>query len=363
MGSFGLYYELDSTYDPSKPTVMVVADAQTTESSVGRADYFKNSFELSYNVVTYQYRGFFCSRIDAFNNGRPTDWKLAFEVLNSDNAVEDIERIRRDLEIPREKFFIAGGSGMAVLALKYLSVYHEQVSKAFLLSFFKDAAGCSNGPLLYFDHFLDEHRLRESFMNITGNRTVPPGQLYYIIQRLLYVDQDKTVRMIEELAQGNRTLYDQLDKETGSVGDFIRDGQKWPHFTVFMYETNLPPANGKLDINYPYYAIGEPLQKLAARGKIPYSYWDVKNLDKVSTEVFIVGGSYDQVIPVSATEPVRDLLPHSKMAVFKGYHCLNGNKELRNPLMESFFTYGYDSPQMDSLLGTEPLRSALVWVR
>lgn len=360
LGSFNLYYELDSMYDPSKPTVMFASDAQTTESWVGKSDFFKNFFESSFNFVTYQYRGFFCSRIDQFNNDQPIDWNFAFEVFNSNNAVEDIEQIRKDLNISRDKFFLAGGSGMAVLSLKYLSIYHKNVSKAFLLSFFKDAGACSNAPLEYFDNFLIKHSLKQKFVRILNDEIVPSDQLYFITQRLLYDDQEKVIALINQLEKNDLKLYHEVNDEIGSIDDFIKDGQKWPQFTVFMFETNLPPEEGRLDINYPYYAIASPLQQLAKEKTIPYMYWDVKGLDKITTEVMIVAGAFDQVTPISTTEDIRKLLPNSKIAIFKGYHCLNGDKEIRNPLMECFLNYGFNSSQMSDLLNNEPHKTSLV---
>lgn len=126
--TFLLYYELCSDFDESRPTVIIPTDAQRSLSQVGWADKYKEMFELEeYNTVTFEYRGMYASGIPEVSNPG-LDWSRAYQILNSDNAVEDIERIRRDLMGDRQ-VFILGGSGTAMMGLKYISRYPQNVKK------------------------------------------------------------------------------------------------------------------------------------------------------------------------------------------------------------------------------------------
>lgn len=95
-GTFKLYYELCSDFDKNKPTVLIPTDGQRSLSQVGWADKYKKMFNLNYNTVTYEYRGMYCSKIKEVSD-KFINWKDTYEILNSDNVVEDIERIRQDL--------------------------------------------------------------------------------------------------------------------------------------------------------------------------------------------------------------------------------------------------------------------------
>ena len=204
-GTFKLYYELCSDFDKNKPTVLIPTDGQRSLSQVGWADKYKKLFNLNYNTVTYEYRGMYCSKIDAIS-GEITNWIEAYKILNSDNVVEDIERIRQDL-LRDEKINILGGSGTAMIGLKYVAKYPEKVNRAFLMSFFKDAKGSSESGVLFFNNFLKENNLNETYNKAITNEKIELKQLLFLIQRLLYSDKEEVKQLIVELSENKINRY------------------------------------------------------------------------------------------------------------------------------------------------------------
>ncbi len=346
-GTFKLYYELCSDFDPKKPTVLIPTDGQRSLSQVGWADKYKKMFNLDYNTVTYEYRGMYCSKIEALE-GKVVDWKLAYELLNSDNVVEDIERIRRDL-LGERKINILGGSGTAMIGLKYIARYPEKVDRAFLMSFFKDAKGSSESCVLFFKNFLERNHLEKRYEMALKNPKIERTQLLFLIQRLLYFNEEEVKQMIIEISENNLSRYEKYTRLLGTVDFFIRSIQKYKPWTVvFMYETNIETSmEKKFDINYPFLKVAEPLRKIyGSSPQYKEHLFDIKNLKDVKTEILLVGGTLDQVAPLYELRRIHRELPESKLAIFEAYHCLQTPpeaRECRNDLANLFFIYGYNS--------------------
>jgi pimeloyl-ACP methyl ester carboxylesterase len=349
-GTFKLYYELCSDFDESKPTILIPTDGQRTFSQVGWADKYKKMFNLDFNTVIYEYRGMYCSRIPELE-GKNINWPLAYELLNSDNVVEDIERIRRDL-LGDKKINILGGSGTAMIGLKYIAKYPEKVNRAFLMSFFKDARGSSEAGVAFFQRFLKENDLEKRYEQALKSPGVDKKQFLFLIQRLLYYDENEVKQMIIEASRHDLSRYRKYTKLLGTVDFFVRSVQKYKPWTVvFMYETNIPTAlDDKFDVNYPFLEIARPLLKIYGETPAYQGHlFDIQNLKNVNTEILLVGGTLDQVAPISELVRIYQELPQAKLAVFEAYHCLAAPKEARNcrnKLANLFFLYGSDSREL-----------------
>ncbi|MBC7364258.1 MAG: alpha/beta fold hydrolase [Candidatus Aminicenantes bacterium] len=361
-GTFKLYYELCSDFDVNKPTILIPTDGQRSLSQVGWADKYKKMFDLDYNTVTYEYRGMFCSKIKELGS-KNIDWALAYEFLNSDNVVEDIESIRKDL-LGEKQINILGGSGTAMIGLKYISKYPEKVRRAFLMSFFKDAQGSSEAGVMFFNNFLEKNNLREQYDRVLQNPRIEKTQLLFLIQRLLYFDQEEVKQLIIELDNNNLSRYHKYTRELGHVNFFVRSVQKYKPWTVvFMYETNLRTSQADLpDINYPFLRMAEPLIEIYGNSPARNAHlFDIQNLKNINTEILLVGGLLDQVAPITELERIHRELPNSKLAIFEAYHCLEAPPEARktrNKLANLFFIYGHNSKEfLDYLTSSSSFRS------
>lgn len=375
-GTFELYYELSSDFDPSRATVIVPTDGQRTFSQVGWADRYRELFGLSQNVATYEYRGMDCARIPGLL--RPDrDWARAYEALKLANVVEDIERIRRDL--PGDgPTHVLGGSGTAMVGLEYLAKYREHVDRAFLMSFMKDAEASSVAGVEFFKEFLAERGLEDEWATIhdaysgAGEPAADPvalKQVLFLVQRLLYYDQDEAAALIEEVARGERKRYDRWTDQLGTVNFFVRSAQRYrPWVVVFMWETNIPTSPpGEPGINWPFLEEGRPVAELVRRGEIDARKYDVTGLEDVSTGVLLLAGTLDQVAPVEETARIHLALPDSRLAIFEAYHTLARPpeaREARNRLAELVFRYGAWSAEVEEFFDSEEAEAAgLVEVR
>lgn len=350
--SFRLYYEVNRDFDSSKPTILIPTDAQRSFSQAGWADRYKKVFSTRLNVVIFEYRGTFCSAIPGLNL-RDIDWERAWQVYHSDNVVEDMERIRRHL-LGDRPIHVLGGSGTAMMGLKYLSKYHQHVERAYLMSFFKDAEGSSRAGIRFFRQFLDRHDLRKAYVRAV-ERTGGPGQLRFLIQRLLYFRQEQARELITRTARGDLDLYRQFSRRFGSLNYFVRAARKYrPWTVVFMYETNIPtPEAGIFDINAPFFSMAQPLAELARRGRIRSGRFDITGLEKVRSEVLLIAGTKDPVAPLSEMERIHRGLPNSRLAVFNAGHCLQMDpaaRQCRNDMVDLFFIHGMDSKPFQDYL-------------
>ena len=361
MGEFTLYCELNSDFDDSKPIVLIPADPQQTGSWVGAADRNKKIFGIDYNVAVFQYRGSFCSAISGLESKQGFDWQKVYKVFTWSTGVEDIERVRRELVGRDGKIYLAGGSGLATMAMLYLEKYHQFVERAFLMSFYVDAHVGSDGPDDFFRSFLKEKRLEETFEKALANKDIREKQLFHLLQRLLYSSQERARALIEEVALGKRTIYDEESKAQGDVDYFIGYVQRyWPQLVVFMYETNVPPKVPRKDINEPFLLMGDPIAKLVKEGKITGRYMDTEPLGQVSTDVLFVAGQKDQVTPINVTEDIQKQVPKSRLAIMKGYHCLTDEPKLRSKMMNTFFAHGSHSKEMETLLHSKDFKDYFV---
>ncbi len=358
-GTFMLYYELCSDYDESKATIIIPTDGQRSLSQVGWADKYKKMFTLDNNTVTFEYRGMYASKIPLVEN-RNTDWGTLYEILNSDNVVEDIELIRKDL-LGDKSFYVLGGSGTAMIGLKYISKYHEKVDRAYLMSFFKDAKGSSESGIIFFNNFLNENKLKQQFESLYKKDNINIKQTLFLIQRLLYYDKEIVKNMITELSENKFDLYNKYNNQLGSYDFFIRSAQKYrPWSVVFMYETNINTSlNNMPDINYPFFKMAEPVRDFFAKSNNKIDLFNIKNLEKIETEILLVAGTLDQVAPLHEMERIFKKLTNSEMAIFEAYHCLQSPKEskmCRNTLANLFFKTGNNSSDIQEYLrenGTE----------
>ena len=361
LGTFELYCELNSDFDGSKPIVLIPSDPQQTGSWVGAADRNKKIFGIDYNVAVFQYRGSFGSAIKGLENKSGYDWHKVYEAFTWSTGVEDIERVRQELVGPEGKIYLAGGSGLATMAMLYLEKYHQFVERAFLMSFYVDAHVGSDGPDDFFRKFLHDRNLSATFDRALSNEKIKEKQLFHLLQRLLYSSQDRAQKLIEEVAQGKTTVYEEESEQHGQVDYFIGYVQRyWPQLVVFMYETNVPPKVARKDINEPFLLMGGPIAKLVQQGKLDAQYMNTGPLGKVSTDILFVAGEKDQVTPINVTQDIQKQVPKSRLAVMKGYHCLTDEPKLRAKMMNTFFAYGGHSKDFEALLHSAEFKDYFV---
>src|SRR5690554_2108289 len=95
MGKFNLEYEFGAKYDPSKPTVIVIADAQQFYVSKGRVQTIQNElFRNEFNVLGIISRGNYSELTEKVKTSEgETDWEKAYSVFQSFQYVNDIHSV------------------------------------------------------------------------------------------------------------------------------------------------------------------------------------------------------------------------------------------------------------------------------
>lgn len=131
-----LTFEFGATYDEHKPTIILVADGQQFFIRPGAAAQLQQKiFGPRFNVVGLITRGstpaFVNAALDA--NSKP-DWIRAWHFFNSDQWIEDIDSVRRQVVGNDGNIMLYGRSGGAYLVHQYLAKYGNHVSRAFTQS-------------------------------------------------------------------------------------------------------------------------------------------------------------------------------------------------------------------------------------
>jgi pimeloyl-ACP methyl ester carboxylesterase len=352
LGTFQLYYELNSDFDPSLPTVMVPCDPQRSRSWVGEADRQKRIMRIEDNVVTFDYRGTFASEIPSLRGPDGIDWLKSYHMLHPGNAVHDMDAIRKDLLGEDGRWNLVGGSGIAIMSLMYLSEYHRYVDRAFLMGLYHEAASGCRAVDDFFSEFLTSNQIERAFAEALRRPEIDRRQLYYLLQRLLYSDQGRAQQLLTQVAGGDLAVYREETAKHGRVDYFIRSTQRyWPQIVVFMYLTNVSsetyPDGG---INAPFLEMGRPIAELVSEGRLPRGFMNISGLEQVESEVLLVAGTLDQVCPLPLMEAIHQQLPNSDLLEIGGYHCLPRQGELRGRLLNTFLHHGAHSEAMHDLL-------------
>ncbi len=354
LGSFKLYYEINSGFDSGKPTLMYTQDGQTISHIGDWVDQYKKEMGISFNVVTYDIRGQSCSKIDSIWIDQKVNWKKAYDYLHSDNVIQDMEKIRIDLLGDDTQMYIIGESGPAMLSLKYLSKYPKSVSKAMLGSVVKDSRTLDIGSNLYFKRFLLKNRLFQSFLDVIEGEFVPPRQFIFLVQRALYFNQEKAKDLILKTKDYDLSIYNDQFEKHGNVEEFISTfGDNFPNLAVWLYETLGTHDSGIgiiPDVNFPFKEMAHPLGELAEAGEIIPRYVDIKGLKNISSEITLFSGTLDHVTLTEGTIAIHRQLTHSKMAIFKDYHAMKDGQACYQILVSTFYEFGNQAPEFDIAL-------------
>ncbi|MEJ2495306.1 MAG: alpha/beta hydrolase, partial [Ignavibacteriaceae bacterium] len=135
-GTFLQYYQLTSNFDFNKPTIFFFQDIAQQYGMPGEIDKLAKEYDFfdDFNIVYYQIRGRQYSFIELKNPDGSVNWEKAYKLLSSDQVIEDIERIRKNLfkEKPETKILLYGRSGGGFLIQRYLAKYSNFVQRAFI---------------------------------------------------------------------------------------------------------------------------------------------------------------------------------------------------------------------------------------
>ena len=370
LGRAPLSFEFGAPYDKSKLTVFIIADGQQFYVRQGAvAEFQKELFGDAFNVVGIVTRGttqeFIKASLDA--NKQP-DWASAWRIFNSQQWIEDIESVRREVVGEKGKILLYGRSGGAYLVHQYLAKYGSHVQRAFTQSAVNPTLNHELG--IDIERFWDELGTQDSSLQPLLRKALEgfPHDRIKILMALqrqhFYVPAERlpTARaeLIRTLANGDRGVYEQAlnDYEVNTIIKLSESSEIIPQ-DVRVLELIYPSgAFRKLDeatvqplIETQYHFI-KPLISLVQAGKIPAPTFDLSAAHHLDTEVFILAGRYDEAVDYRTSIALAYLYPRHQLFVADDNHVFSKLTEsgLSNRLIQSFLRFGLGSSELQATM-------------
>lgn len=366
-GGAPLYYELGAPFEPSKPTIFIVADAQQFYVRRGQIASLQNAlFGGAFNVVGIVGRGatpeFIRHAQDA--HGKP-DWLAAWNVFNSNQWIEDIDTVRRDLLGADGKVMLYGRSGGAFLVHQYLARHGEHVTRAF-----------TQAPLNPFlirelrlnsDHFWEQltETDRALLKKALASRPQERETILRTLQRQNFFHDPAKLpaarsALIEALAEGNAAAYAaaRRDYQVDAI-DRLMDSPAGIAIAVRMFEFFQPSgASERLggeavcpDLENQY-NLAHPLVSLFEAGKIPMPTFDFDKLHRLDTEVFLLAGRFDHTADYRSVIALAAHYPHQTLFMAADNHAFGDLDKagVTVRLQRTFFAQGGGSKALHEVM-------------
>jgi pimeloyl-ACP methyl ester carboxylesterase len=375
-----LQFELGAPYDPQKPLVIVVADAQQFYVRRGAVAGLQRDTlgdtDGDFNVAGILGRGVSEPGIAAARDaeGKPV-WSEAWRIFNSDQWIEDIDAVRRDLVGESGKILLFGASGGAFLVTQYLSKHGARVERAVTAApvhppligelglntdrFWQEIG--AHDPALHdlVRQALEKHAADRDAVVMTLQRQnffVPPERL----------DEERAA-LIHALAESDDERYAKAREEyqVDVVRAFFDSPEGIPirvrMFELFQPSGALPKLGG--DELYPdienQYNFARPLVELCRSGAIPEPRFDSASLHRLDTEVFLIAGRYDHTVDYRAAIALASMIPRHQLFLAADDHLLGKLKGEGHyaALTHAFLLHGLASPELNAALAAaEPAR-------
>ena len=336
-GSFDLDYELGRAFDPAKRTVFVIADGQQFYVRKGLITPLQDKlFGDSFNVVGIIGRGVNEQVMREVKQGGSVDWLNAYQILNSDEWIEDIESVRKDLLGPMGTVALYGRSGGALLVHQYLCKHPEHVVAVFTqasVNRFLDAEfGLSS------DTFWDEigqsgTTLQSVLLKAVARHPADRSKIMLLLQRQnLFVPAAQIAaertKLIHVLDDWDETSIAKMSKgyEVDPILDFLKAGN--PTISVRMFELFAPVlaiarpgAEQRVD---PDMEVGklfaEPLLQLLAQKQIAAPSMNFRAAHLVTADVYIVAGRYDHTADYRSQIALASEYPNHRLLLLNDDH-------------------------------------------
>ena len=309
-GSFDLSYELGRAFDPAKRTVFVIADGQQFYVRTGLIAPLQDKlFGDSFNVVGIIGRGVNEQVAREVKHGSSVDWLTAYQILNSDEWIEDIESVRKDLLGPMGAVALYGRSGGALLVHQYLCKHPEHVVAAYTqasVNRFLDAEFGLSSDTFWNEIGQSDTTLQPLLLEAVARHPADRSKIMLLLQRQNFFVPAAQItveraKLIHALHDWDETSIAKLSKDyqVDPTLDFLKAGN--PMINIRIFELFAPVlasarvgAEQRID---PDMEVGklfaEPLLQLLAQKKISAPAIDFRAAHSVTADVYIVAGRYD----------------------------------------------------------------------
>ncbi|MEW5764078.1 MAG: alpha/beta fold hydrolase [Acidobacteriota bacterium] len=370
LGRASIHAEFGASFDPAKPVLFVIADAQQFYVRKGAmAELQKRRFGSAFNVVGIIGRGFTPEFIRAAQGpGGEPDWEKAWAVFSADEWVEDIETVRRTIVGAEGKILLYGQSGGAFLVHQYLAKYGQHVARA--------ATPAALNPFLVgelglnTDRFWEEvgafdPRLHALLRQALERHAADRARLVMTLQRQnFFVPPDRLpeerASLIRALASGDTEAYGKArqDYQVEAVGAFLNSPEGIP-IRVRLFEFLLPSqalarlAGDKLHPDLENQRnFAAPLLDLHDKRRICAPRWDRAALHQLDTEVLVLAGVRDHTVDYRSSVALAYLYPRGHLLLVDDDHQFHRmtSDGTYDALVRSFLASGAGSSEYGAVL-------------
>jgi pimeloyl-ACP methyl ester carboxylesterase len=377
MGRAPLYFEFGASFDPTKPVVFIIADGQQFYVRRGSVAELQHTlFGDAFNVVGIVGRGFTPEFIKAAldASGHP-DWVKAWRILNSEQWIDDIESVRKNILGDKGRILLYGRSGGAYLVHQYLTKYGAHAQRAFTMSPVNPIINRELG--IEIERFWEEigaydRSLQPLLRKVLEQHADDRVRILMTLQRQhFFVTADKLAQaraeLIRALAKGDTQYYENARKEY-QVDDVLKLNEAPEGITQNVRVAELIYPSGAFQrlnteainplIESQYHFL-KPLVTLIEAGKIPAPAFDISPAHRLETEVFVLAGRGDEVVDYRTSIALAYSYPQHQLFIADDNHVLTKLTEagLTKRIVEAFLRYGLGSSELQSALkAAEPLR-------
>ncbi len=375
-----IQFELGAAFDPEKPLVILIADAQQFYVRRGAVAGLQREtlgdVAGEFNVAGILGRGISPQAIAAARDGEgEPDWAAAWRIFRSEQWIEDIDAVRRELVGEEGSISLFGASGGAFLACQYLTKHGAHVERAVTAApvhpplvaelglntdRFWQEIGAYDASLhgLVLDA-LEKHASERDSVVMTLQRQnffVPPERL-----------DEERAGLIHALAEGDDERFARARDEyqVDIVRQFFDSPAGIP-VRVRMFELFHPSgAAGRLGsgILYPdlenQFNFARPLADLCGAGTIPAPSFDQASLHRLDTAVLLIAGRFDHTVDYRAAIALAACYPRHHLFLASDDHLLGKLKREGHyaALTHAALRYGLDSAEFRAALASaEPAR-------
>ncbi len=369
LGTFQLYYELGRAYDSSKPTVFVIADGQQYYVRQGAIAPLQDElFGDGFNVVGIIGRGS-NEAVRAKVRGRgQTDWLLAYELLRSEQWVDDIEAVREAVVGRNGQISLYGRSGGGLLVDQYLAKYPQHVRTVFTqaaVNRFIDAEFGLNSDKFWDEIGKYDPGLQKQLLAAISAHPDERARIFLLLQRqnfFVSADQLPQARaaLIHALAAWDSEQLQRFTQQYQVDAILQRfQGSDNSADNVRLFEFLAPVANSKgrltsdsqsrVDPDYEVLRLfAAPLLQLFQEGKIPLPTMDLSALDRVNASVYMLAGYYDHTADYRSQIALASHFPVHRLLLLADDHdfLALGKTGLYPQLIKAALLYGCRSEEV-----------------
>ena len=363
-GAFDLYYELGRAFDPTKRTVFVIADGQQFYVRKGLISTLQEKlFGDSFNIVGIIGRGVNESVMQQAQRGGSLDWLAAYEVLNSNEWIEDIESVRKDLLGASGTIALYGRSGGALLVHQYLSKHPNHVISVFTqasVNRFLDAEFGLSSDTFWEEIGHYDNALQLLLLEAISRHPAERARIMLLLQR-----QNFFVPAVQIAAERVRLIHVLHDWDEAAIARLSKDYQidevlklltaTDPTTSVRIFELFAPVlASGQAGAPHrvdPDIEVGRmfsaPLLRLLEQKQISAPIMDFRTAHQTRADVYMVAGRFDHTADYRSQIALASEYPNHRLLLISDDHDFLelGKTGLLPRLVQSALADGIRGPE------------------